>query len=226
MPAGALLPRRRPRLRRYAGGSRPAPAGRDDRARAPSARPGERARAGAAGRACFARERAALAEAKHVIVTSRFTARLLAADFDVPPDKHHRRRARHRAGAARDGHRRAGAAPCRRLGRRRARATTCWCGRLPAIADLDWRLTIAGTPRPRAASRRCPRGAHRGRRPRRPHRTRRRRRRATLAAALRRRRRLRLAVALRGLRHGAGRGDGARPADRRLDRRRRRRDRA
>jgi glycosyltransferase involved in cell wall biosynthesis len=32
-------------------------------------------------------EREALAEAKHVIASSRFTARLLAADFDVPPDK-------------------------------------------------------------------------------------------------------------------------------------------
>ncbi|HJW80133.1 MAG: glycosyltransferase family 4 protein [Microvirga sp.] len=32
-------------------------------------------------------EREALAEAKHVIASSRFTARLLAADFNVPPDK-------------------------------------------------------------------------------------------------------------------------------------------
>jgi glycosyltransferase involved in cell wall biosynthesis len=32
-------------------------------------------------------EREALAEAKHVIASSRFTARLLAADFDVPRDK-------------------------------------------------------------------------------------------------------------------------------------------
>ena len=32
-------------------------------------------------------EREALAEAKHVIASSRFTARLLAADFNVPPDR-------------------------------------------------------------------------------------------------------------------------------------------
>src|SRR4051794_7705502 len=32
-------------------------------------------------------EREALAEAKHVIASSRFTARPLAADFDVPPDR-------------------------------------------------------------------------------------------------------------------------------------------
>jgi glycosyltransferase involved in cell wall biosynthesis len=32
-------------------------------------------------------EREALAEAKHVIASSRFTARLLAADFSVPPEK-------------------------------------------------------------------------------------------------------------------------------------------
>jgi glycosyltransferase involved in cell wall biosynthesis len=32
-------------------------------------------------------EREALAEAKHVIASSHFTARLLAADFNVPPDK-------------------------------------------------------------------------------------------------------------------------------------------
>ena len=49
-------------------------------------------------------------------------------------------------------------------------------------------------------------------------------RRGGAANALRPRRPLRLAVPLRGLRHGAGRGDGARPADRRLDRRRGGRD--
>ena len=170
--------------------------------------------------------REALAEAKHVIVTSRFTARLLAADFNVPAGQAQRspspapsRRRGRRAPAGR-----CGSLPSARS--RRARATTFSCGRLPGMRDLEWRLTIAGSldRAPQAAGTLAALIAAEGLADR-----------IALAGAvddgdarpaLRPRRRLRLAVALRGLRHGLGRGDGARAADRRLDRRRRRRDRA
>ena len=54
------------------------------------------------GRTSFARsEKAALALARRIIVTSATTARTLTADFAVPATRDHRRRARHRSGTAR-----------------------------------------------------------------------------------------------------------------------------
>ena len=102
----------------------------------------------------FAREARALAEAKHVIASSRFTARLLAADFDVPAGQAQRRGARapSRRRARREPAGRCGSLPSARS--RRARATTFSCGRLPRMRDLEWRLTIAGSLDRDAASRR------------------------------------------------------------------------
>ena len=94
-----------------------------------------------------ASETAALALARHIVVTSATTARTLAADFAVPPGKDHRRRARHRS--ARRARRQDTRQPplrsslLRSARSSRARPTTRWCGRWP-LQDRDWELAIAG----------------------------------------------------------------------------------
>ena len=199
----------------------------DRRAGAPSAVPGGRASPSRARTSCCALEKAALALARHVIVTSRDHGAHAGRRFRRARRQDHRRRARHRSGAARARHRPARCSCWPSARSCRARPTICWCARSRPLQDRDWRLTIAG---PTDRSPEALAALH--------ARDRRDRASATasrslgavdqeqLARALRAGRRLRHAVALRGLRHGAGRGDGARAADRLHDRRRRGRDRA
>ena len=133
-----------------------------DRARAPSARFRERARAGAAGRASLLRTRSACrGEARHRIEPLHGPP--ACGRFRCSPGQAQHRGARDRAGAAREGNRPAGAAPRRRRGLaaqglRRSRAGACpHAG--PRVAAHHCR-----EPRPRAASRRHPRSPYRGRR--------------------------------------------------------------
>ena len=90
-------------------------------------------------------ETAALALARHVVVTSRDHARTLLQIRSARREDHGGG-AGHRCGAARSRLFRPGQLhavwPSARLCR--ARPTTFWCGRSPPLRDRDWRLTIAG----------------------------------------------------------------------------------
>ena len=109
---------------------------------------------------CYALEKAALALARRVIVTSPTTARNLAADFAVPRGQDHRGRAGHRSAPRAHGH--GHAAAVARVGSVVPRkAYDVLVRALAPLRDRDWRLTIAG--RPIAARRRCrcPASGHR-----------------------------------------------------------------
>ena len=223
--AGTVAYGRRAGLRGHAGRADRARARAHRRARAPSAVPGGRARQGAAGRSCCALEKAALALARRIVVTSAATARTLRCRISRCPRTRSpspspapiRRRAR-------VGRRRTAAVAQRRLDRaaqglRHARAR--------ARASEGPRLAAHH----RRADRSQPAGARGAAAP--PLRETGLGDRITLVGAgwpggaggvVRLGRRLRHAVPLRGLRHGAGRGHGARVADRLHHRRRGGRD--
>ena len=216
---------RRARLRSHAGEADPRARPARCRPRPPSARLRDGLRRGPPQASSSPPERAALAAAERVIACSAGTARLLASEFGVPPD---------RIAIAEPGTepaaRAAGTgAPVQLLAIGAVSPRKGYAVLVEALrdlTDLDWHLTIAGSldHAPDAATAlgdaiqaACLNRAH--------HRIRRGRRQRS-RPSLRPRRPVRLAVAVRGLRHGAGGSDGARPAARRLDRRRGRRDRA
>ena len=110
---------------------------------------------------CYALEKAALALARHVVVTSPTTARTLTADFAVPgrtitvaePGTDPADRA--------PGHRRSRCSCWPSARSCRARPTTCWCARWRCVQNRDWRLTIVGPTDRSAAGPRGAAGGHR-----------------------------------------------------------------